>query len=203
MINQQAMKKITFVNWSIGVILALGGIGMLNEQPLPGILGIAASLFLLPPVRTFAYHKSKIALPSSVRAVSVVLLIGFAGYLSPQEEPQVAHQIKEKPIDIKLSPKQAKMVAKANKKEARDKKLREQFSLWDGSHKKLVEYTKRHMNDPKSFEHVETKWADKGKRLLVSMEFRGKNAFGGTIRNKVIAMVDSKDGTVLEVVEDS
>jgi hypothetical protein len=55
------------------------------------------------------------------------------------------------------------------------------------------------MNDPKSYEHVETRYADKGDHLIVKTTFRGKNAFGGVVPNWVIAKTDL-DGNVLEVI---
>lgn len=77
-------------------------------------------------------------------------------------------------------------------------KIEEQFSKWDGSHANLKYLIKENMNDPKSFEHIETKYVDKGDHLIVQMKFRGKNAFGATILNTAVAKVDL-DGKVLGV----
>ncbi len=55
------------------------------------------------------------------------------------------------------------------------------------------------MNDPDSYEHVETRYGDKGTYLIVTTTFRGKNAFGGVARNTVTAKVDL-EGNVLEIV---
>lgn len=43
------------------------------------------------------------------------------------------------------------------------------------------------MHDPGSFEHVKTVYFDKTDYLLVTMTFRGKNAFGGLVRQTVTA----------------
>lgn len=84
--------------------------------------------------------------------------------------------------------------------------LTAQFSSWDGSHPALVEYVKKNMKNPDSFEHVETKfgWVNDPKynqheRILVHMIYRGSNSFGGVITEEVFAHVDTH-GNVLEVV---
>lgn len=71
-----------------------------------------------------------------------------------------------------------------------------QFSPWDGSHIKLTREIKKGMNDPDSFKHIETRFKDLGNEIVVHESFRGKNAFGGLVINKVIATVDI-DGNVL------
>lgn len=84
---------------------------------------------------------------------------------------------------------------------ARDRR-REQlspiFSGWDGSVRALVEAVKASMNDPKTFEHVKTTYVDAGDHLEVTMTFRGTNAFGGVVTNRVVADVDLA-GRVLRI----
>lgn len=83
--------------------------------------------------------------------------------------------------------------------EARQKRIESGFSAWDGSHRELVRRVKRDMNDPNSFEHVETKYGDRGDYLIVEMRFRGRNAFGGMVVNTVRARC-SLDGSVQEII---
>jgi len=83
--------------------------------------------------------------------------------------------------------------------EAREEMLEKHFSAWDGSHNGVTAYIKKHMNDPSSYEHVETRYGDRGDHLVVQTTFRGKNAFGGKIINKCQAKVDLK-GSILEVL---
>lgn len=73
------------------------------------------------------------------------------------------------------------------------------LSSWDGSHSELVRIVKKSMNDPKSFEHDETRYKITGDYAIVIMSFRGKNAFGGTVLNSVTAKVDLSDCSVIEV----
>jgi len=83
--------------------------------------------------------------------------------------------------------------------EERKKKIESQFSAWDGSHRNLERVIKESMNDPDSYEHVKTVYWDRGDHLIVKTTFRGKNAFGGVVKNSVTAKV-SLDGQVLQIL---
>lgn len=74
------------------------------------------------------------------------------------------------------------------KAEARTKKVKEQFGWWGNW--VLTEMIKMSMNDPKSFEHVKTTYIDYGTHLMVTTTFRGKNGFGGVVKQRVVAKVD-------------
>ncbi len=74
--------------------------------------------------------------------------------------------------------------------DSREAKIKSQFSSWDGSHIKLEKWVKDKMNDPGSYEHVETTYLDNGDNLTIIMTFRGKNAFGGVVKNLARAEVD-------------
>lgn len=87
-----------------------------------------------------------------------------------------------------------------NKKVEHEKKIDVQFSWWDGSHDNLTKYIKESMNDPNSFEHVETKYIDYGDYITVWETFRGKNAFGGVVKNTVVANV-SLEGKIIEILD--
>lgn len=83
---------------------------------------------------------------------------------------------------------------------ARTEMIEKQFSAWDGSHIKLSRMIKNSMNDPDSYEHAETKYWDMKDHLIVTTTFRGKNAFGGVVKNTVTAKV-SLDGENVEILE--
>lgn len=84
-------------------------------------------------------------------------------------------------------------------KARREQLIKAQFSLWNGSHIKLTQAIKTSMNDPSSYEHVETTYIDPpGERLVVTTTFRGKNAFGGVVLNTITAIVDMS-GNVLDM----
>lgn len=85
-------------------------------------------------------------------------------------------------------------------KAERENKIKIQFSKYDGSHINLEKIIKDNANDPDSYKHVETVYWDKDSYLIVKTTFRGKNAFGGVVKNSVKAMVDL-DGQVLQIIE--
>lgn len=74
-----------------------------------------------------------------------------------------------------------------------------QFSSFDGSHIKLTEYIKETLNDPDSYEHVETKYKLKDKYIHVIVTFRGANKFGSIITKTLNANCDLYTGNVLKV----
>ena len=55
------------------------------------------------------------------------------------------------------------------------------LSQWDGSHRKFKDTVEKHLNDPDSFEHVETRItpvSPNGTHMLF-MKYRASNMFGG------------------------
>lgn len=82
---------------------------------------------------------------------------------------------------------------------ARLKKIEKQFSSWDGSHTTLEKYIKENMNDPGSYEHVETRYKDNDDHILVFTTFRAKNGFGGVVKQTMSARatIDGSNVTVL------
>ena len=84
--------------------------------------------------------------------------------------------------------------------EVRKERIERQFSAWDGSHRNLEKTIKKSMNDPDSYDHAETIYWDNGDHLIVKTTFRGKNAFGGVVKNFVKAKV-SLDGNILQILD--
>jgi len=93
----------------------------------------------------------------------------------------------------------SKPAAPKTEAEIREDQLQNHFSAWDGSHNGLTKIIKKSMNDPDSYDHDETVYWDKGDHLVVRTTFRGKNAFGGVVKNSITAKVDL-NGNVLEVI---
>ena len=86
-------------------------------------------------------------------------------------------------------------------KTERQIQLEKQFSAWDGSHNTLTQLIKKSMNDPDSYEHVETNYWDMKDNIVVRTVYSGKNAFGGRVKNFVKAKFDN-DGNLLEIIEE-
>jgi hypothetical protein len=80
---------------------------------------------------------------------------------------------------------------------AKMERLKAHFN-YDGSHKGLVKLVKDNMHNPKSFEHVETKYLEKDEKILLWMTYRGTNGFGATVTNTQNAIADY-DGSILFV----
>lgn len=91
--------------------------------------------------------------------------------------------------------------ADGTKKTDREILIEKQFSAWDGSHPQLESMIKEAMNDPDSYEHVETVYWDLQDHLVIRTTYSGKNAFGGRVKNWVKAKVDF-EGNVLEIIDE-
>lgn len=80
--------------------------------------------------------------------------------------------------------------ATPNPEEIRKENIERQFSAWDGSHRNFVRYIKQNMDNPKSFEHVNTWYGDKGEYIALRMQFRGTNKFGALVLQECVAQAD-------------
>ena len=74
------------------------------------------------------------------------------------------------------------------------------FSGPGGSVPALVDWVRQRMSDPESFQHVETRYIDRGGEIIVFMTYRGRNAFGGTVTEKVSARL-SNSGRLSDVLK--
>jgi hypothetical protein len=119
-----------------------------------------------------------------VTVLGVIVIIGLiSGSFSSKE-----------PVKSAAPPTPPKTAA-----ELRQDRINKQFSTLNGRHYQLEHWIKTSMNNPKSYEHVQTRFVDKGDPLLVETIFRGTNAFGGVVPSRVMAKVDL-DGRVLEIL---
>jgi len=73
------------------------------------------------------------------------------------------------------------------------------LSSWDGSHRELVKVIKQNMNNPKSFEHVETRYGVTGNYVGIVMIYRGSNDFGAIVTNSVKAKVNLEDCSIISI----
>lgn len=85
--------------------------------------------------------------------------------------------------------------------EIRQQKIRHLFHPWKGYHYNLTETVKSAINDPNSFEHLDTKYLDKDSVLEVHMDFTEKNGFGGRVRHQIIVLSDL-EGNIVKIIKD-
>lgn len=134
----------------------------------------------------------------TLKGCVVLIVIIIAGYFGCKacgkslDESTAKHQIEEadRMSYLKVN----------NHAEWRKEMFKAQLSGWDHSHKNLTVLIKSAMNDPGSFEHIETTYTDKIDYFLVKQEYSGKNAFGGRVRGYVLAKVDV-NGNIIEIVD--
>ena len=86
--------------------------------------------------------------------------------------------------------------AQAAARAAREASFKGQFSGYDGSHRQVERALKARMKNPKSYEHVETRYTTGTDTNTVITTYRGTNSFGAVVTNQAVATVDI-DGNVL------
>jgi len=101
----------------------------------------------------------------------------------------------------KLNKEAEKLVAQQKEEyEKRKAEFEEKcLSSYDGSNRELVRIVKENMNDPESFEHVETLYKLFKDYAVVVMKYRGKNRFGALVLGSVTAKVNIEDGSVISI----
>lgn len=105
------------------------------------------------------------------------------------------------PTMIAISlPEDDTIVAKPIEVLTRQDSIRKCFSSWDGSHINLKNSLIQSLNDPGSFEHVETTYSDMGEIIKVKMIYRAKNGFGALILSEILVETDI-NGNILKVIE--
>ena len=103
---------------------------------------------------------------------------------------------------FKIKDQRAPLIAQKRAEEAkarRKKEIESQFSAWDGSHIEFTKLLKDQMNNPSSFEHVQTRYIDNGETLQIITTYRGTNAFGGVVSQTNSANYDL-DGNLINIV---
>jgi hypothetical protein len=155
--------------------------------------------FLFPYVMVFVeWRKANKILKVYGLFCASIILLGIIAVNSPDPaiedaKPSVKPVVKtEKP----------KVLTEEEKKEKRKEELRVCFSPWNGSHRNLTEFIKENMNDPDSYEHVETSYYDMTTYLIVNTTFRGNNQFGALVKNTIKAEVSADDKCqVIKILE--
>lgn len=74
--------------------------------------------------------------------------------------------------------------------EKHKQKVEALFSSWNGSHKKLEKLIKLNLNDPSSYEHVQTLYWDEQDSVIVKTTIRAKNGFGAIMTTSYRAVSD-------------
>lgn len=96
---------------------------------------------------------------------------------------------------------EAERERQATEDAAREERIKRQFSGWDGSHRNLEKLIKTALNDPDSYDHVETNVWDNKRSIRIKTKYRANNAFGAKVLNCVTADY-SIDGELIKIVEE-
>lgn len=64
------------------------------------------------------------------------------------------------------------------------------LSAWDGSHAQMARDVKAMLKNPASFEHLETRYIDRGNEIDLIMKFTGTNSFGAVTTSTATATIN-------------
>src|SRR5690606_11796153 len=106
--------------------------------------------------------------------------------------PALSSFVDDKTVETKKAfiAMEKKALKQKEEHEKRMQKFEEKcLSSWDGSHRELVKLVKQNMHNPKSFEHVDTRYGITGDYAGIVMVYRGTNAFGAIVTNNIKAKV--------------
>lgn len=167
------------------------------------IIALGASVFVLEEEEVGATESSTVEEPTAAEkrlaSETVTEAERIEMGLTREEADQLEADIKyQHDYDDEVA---ASDIARAEKKEQRRIRIERAFSGWDGSHKELTRMVKAALNDPESFEHIDTVRWDQPDHIIVQMTYRARNGFGGMVPG-VIKAKCSIDGAVLEVLGD-
>lgn len=84
---------------------------------------------------------------------------------------------------------------------SKEEMIAQQFNPMDGGHYRLERLIKQNLNDPDSYQHDQTRYTIGDESLTVYTSYRARNAFGGMVREEVVARVDMQ-GNVIEIVSE-
>jgi len=81
-------------------------------------------------------------------------------------------------------------------------KISSQFHPWDSRHLALEDLVVDNLNDPNSFDHLESRYThnESEQTIRVRMEYTASNRLGGTVRGTAIAVFDY-DGDVVDIIQ--
>jgi hypothetical protein len=140
--------------------------------------------------------------------LAVIGLIAF-GIFSSRDDAETTPAETAPTTEVTVTPPPAPPQPTPEEVAAREKELlygQHCLSLWDGSHPEFVKQVKQRLNDPDSFDHVETvTWPvrDDGRNSIM-MTFRAKNGFGGVITSKAMGSINGlncSDALFVEILD--
>jgi|GEM_PF-1777377 len=89
------------LNWLFGTAFLLLGLATIITSPLAAITFLIISFLLLPPIRKFAYKKTKIKIPINIRSVAIFILFISSMILSQHSATRREQALAEKEAQAK------------------------------------------------------------------------------------------------------
>ena len=127
----------------------------------------------------------------------LILIFIIVGIVYINSQPDKEEKVEQSVVNMSQQEIDS-IIAETNKPKSKAD-IENLFSAWDGSLPSFKDYIKENLQNPDSFEHVETKFRDDGDGLTVIMKYRGENGFGAIRTQTAIAKVDY-EGNILNLI---
>ncbi len=190
-----------------GITAFVGGFGALSVSFISGLMFMICGCFLYRPATRFIEKKLKRQFSRNAK-IAIVFISGLCGtiFLAEQQEQKrlqehqkiVKKQQQEEEAFNKLPKEEQERILKERAEAAaHEEKLRKrrkvdaEFAKSDGECVDISLFVKNKLNDPSSFEHVQTThvfWDDE--RVYVNVIFRAKNGFGAIRMGEYALIMD-------------
>lgn len=131
--------------------------------------------------------------------ILVLVLLGFYQAWNRTPEDRAVYEQERAERDKQ---REAERLVKAEEKAENKRKGFHCLSGWSGSQPHVVSKLKQALNDPGSFDHIETKVRpinENGQHEFV-MKYRAKNAFGGLVISQAIGTYSNENCEEISVV---
>ncbi len=178
-------KKIAKKYWWVIAILVMAGFGKLIETkqvPVRDWSGEATGL------------KARLREPSSIETLKQDYTVADSLFSEMKRLPDT---VQNKYISEMMELEALTTYKEKNIiNEGRRLKIKDQFSSFDGHNIYMERAVKKSMNDPDSYEHLETSYELIGDSMVVYSQFRGKNAFNAKVVGDAKALMDI-NGTII------
>ncbi len=193
-----------------GIISILAIMCLASDAYISLAIGVAALIFLSKRVwqSAFANLHLNLRFPVAFFACMIMLFGSMNGFDQEQKksdkEKEEAEKLKYKEAFDMLSEEQQDSVLNEKKRiesQAYLKKEAERAFGTNGTSYQLMQYVKKRMNDPSSFDHESSSYIIlPDSTVVVNMQYRGKNAFGALILTSTKARC-KLNGDVIEIID--
>lgn len=184
------------LQWLISVLfLFIAFVFLVGGELAAGVFSLLAGISALPTFWKYLSNKYNFQTKRWLKIlIFIVFVWGFVANVPESKTTETSESLTQ--ITAVESTATVTVVPTATPAPSKKELIEKQFSVWDGSHNELTKMIKDSLNDPDSYEHLNTNYWDFEDHIVVKTEFTAKNGFGGRVRNMASAKIYLSDGRI-------